>query len=328
MLDVLLSIPILSYIFAPTSGASLSTSVNIIFFYMTWTSLVFSHPALELHVSGVLVIRVIFWLIPSLVFLLFDVGVPSLAAGVKHGGRSSLPTRDARKLGKMLGLAVLNILICLAFEAGTSTLYTMLFRKHIFKMNTTLPLPWTVFKHCAFILTAREVLNFYIHGYVLHGSSWLAKKHIAYAHANAGAPFSLQVFTDYPVAMVLHRFLPAFLPSVLIRTHLLTYFLVLIITTIEETLSMSGYTAVPGIVMSGITQRTAIHYASKGSSNYGAYGIMDWAHGTSQGRGILEDVRNEAEKHHVPEKSAAKVDEGSSVVQDGVDSLKQRLRSK
>jgi hypothetical protein len=231
-------------------------------------------------------------------------------------------------LGKTLGLALLNVALCLAFEAAISMVYTLIFKRHVFKMNTTLPFPWTVFKHCAFILTARELLNFYIHRFVLHGSSALAKKHMAYAHASSGAPFSLQVFTDYPVAALLYRFLPAFLPSALIRTHLLTYFLVLIITTIEETLAMSGYSVVPGIVMSGITQRTAIHYASKGSANFGAYGIMDWAHGTSQGRGVLEDVRNEAEKHRVEERSAEKIDEGTNAVQNGVDTLKQRLRSK
>ncbi|OAA35530.1 Sterol desaturase family [Metarhizium rileyi] len=327
MLDLLLSIPILSYVFFPTTGASISTSVNIIFFYMTWTSLVFSHPALELHLSGVLVVRVIFWLIPSLVFLLFDVGVPSLAEGFKHGGRASLPTRDARKLGKMLGMALLNVMICLAFEAAVSMGYTLLFKRHVFRMSTTLPLPWTLFKHCAFILTCRELLNFYIHRHVLHGSSWLAKKHMEYAHAGVGAPFSLQVFTDYPVAVLLHRLLPAFLPSMLIRTHLLTYFLVLIITSIEETLAMSGYTAIPGIVMSGITQRTAVHYTSKGTHNFGAYGILDWAHGTSKGRGALEDVRKEADKHRVQEKSTEKVDQGTKVMHDGIDSLRQRLRS-
>ncbi|KHN94119.1 Sterol desaturase family [Metarhizium album ARSEF 1941] len=329
MLDLLLSIPILSYVFFPTTGASISTSVNIIFFYMTWTSLVFSHPALELHLSGVVVVRVIFWLIPSLVFLLFDAGFPGLAEGFKLGGRSALPTRDARKLAKMLALALLNVLACLASEAAVSVAYTLLFKRHVFRMSTTLPLPWTIFRHCLFIFASRELLNFYTHRYVLHGSSWLARKHMAFAHANAGAPFSLQAFTDYPLATLLHRCLPVLLPSVLIHTHMLTYFLVLIITSIEETLAMSGYTVVPGIIMSGIAQRTAIHYAGKGASNFGAYGVLDWAHSTSQGRGVLDDVRQEADKHHVQEKSANKVDHGAKTVHEGVDSLKKRLaRSK
>lgn len=331
MIDVLLSIPILSYIFFPTAGASVSTSVNIIFFYMTWSSLVFAHHPLEIHLSGLLVLRVIFWLIPSVVFLAFDVGVPSLAAGLKHGGRSSLPPRDARKLGGLLGLAMLNVLLWMAAEAGLAMAYTLVFKRHLFKMSTTLPLPWTVTKHCAFILASREVLQYHVHRRVLHGkkssSGVVARKHMAYAHAVPGAPCSLRVFADHPLALFLHRFLPVVLPSVLIRTHMLTYFLVTIITTVEETLAMSGYTFVPGIVMSGITARTAIHYAGKGSSNYGAVGIMDWIHGTSKGRHVLEDVRKEADEHNVPERSARKLGAGSNAVKDGMGSLKKRVKS-
>ncbi|KZZ97701.1 Sterol desaturase family [Moelleriella libera RCEF 2490] len=327
MIDVLLSIPILSYIFFPTTGASVSTSVNLVFFYMTWSSLVFSHHPLEIHLSGIVVLRVIFWLIPSLVFLLFDVGVPSLAVGFKHGGRSALPGRDFRKLGKTLGLAIANVFMMLVVEGAISMVYTSVFKKHIFKMSTTLPMPWIVFKHCSFIFTSREVLQYYIHRHVLHGNTKVAKQHMAYAHSRSGAPYSVCLYADHIVPLMLHRFVPVFLPSVLIRTHMLTYFFVLIIVSIEETLSMSGYTFIPGIVMSGITQRTAIHYAGKGSSNYGPLGIMDWGHGTSRGRDVLEDLKKEADKHNVEEKSAKKVDQASSAMKNGVDSLKRRVRT-
>ncbi|KAG5996261.1 hypothetical protein E4U52_006978 [Claviceps spartinae] len=326
MIDVLLSIPLLSYVFFPTKGASVSTSVNLIFIYMTWSSLVFSHHPLEIHLSGLLVLRVIFWLIPSLVFLLFDIGVPSLAEGLKHGGRSSLPPRNVRKLAKLLGLAVLNVFLWMAVEAIVTMAYTLVFKKHIFKMTSTLPLPWTITKHCTFILVTREVLQYYLHRQVLHGKSGLARKHAAYAHATSGAPYSLQVYTDHPIAIFFHRFLPVFLPSVIIRTHMLTYFFVIILTTIEETLAMSGYTFIPGVIMSGITARTAIHYAGRGSSNYGAVGVMDWAHGTSKGRDVLRDAKKEADKRNVHERSTKKVGVGSAAVKDGVRSLKKRVK--
>ncbi|KAG5951934.1 hypothetical protein E4U53_001969 [Claviceps sorghi] len=327
MIDVLLSIPILSYVFFPTKGASVSTSVNLISIYMTWNSLIFSHHPLEIHLSGLLVLRVIFWLIPSVVFLLFDIAVPSLAEGFKHGGRSSLPPRNLRKLGKLLGLAALNVLVWMALEALIGMAYTLVFKKHIFKMSTTLPLPWTVTKHCTFILVSREVLQYHLHRRVLHGKSDLAKRHMAYAHATAGAPYSLQVFTDHPFALFFHRFLPVFLPSVLIRTHMLTYFFVTIITTIEETLAMSGYTFIPGVVLSGITARTAIHYAGRGSSNYGAVGVLDWVHGTSKGRDVLENVKTQAHKHTAQEKSANRMRPVTSTLQDGVQSVKKRVKS-
>ncbi|KAG5934475.1 hypothetical protein E4U59_006149 [Claviceps monticola] len=326
MIDVLLSIPLLSYVFFPTKGASVATSVNLISIYMTWSSLVFSHHPLEIHLSGLFVLRVIFWLIPSLVFLLFDIGVPSLAEGLKHGGRSSLPPRNVRKLAKLLGLAALNVFLWMAVEAIVTMAYTLVFKKHIFKMSSTLPLPWTITKQCTFILVTREVLQYYLHRRVLHGKSGLARKHMAYAHATSGAPYSLQVYTDHPIAIFFHRFLPVFLPSVIIRTHMLTYFFVIILTTIEETLAMSGYTFIPGVVMSGITTRTAIHYAGRGSSNYGAVGVMDWAHGTSKGRDVLEDAKKEANKRNVHERSTRKVDVRGAAVKDGLKSLKKRVK--
>ncbi|KAG5982815.1 hypothetical protein E4U55_001309 [Claviceps digitariae] len=327
MIDVLISLPILSYIFFPTRGASVSTSVNLISIYMTWSSLIFTHHPLEIHLSGLLVLRVIFWFIPSLVFLLFDIGVPSLAKGFKHGGRSSLPPRSVRTLGKLLALAVMNLFLWMAVEAVLGMAYTLMFKKHIFKMSTTLPLPWTVTKHCTFILVSRELLQYYLHRRLLHGKSGLARRHAAYAHATAGAPYSLQVFTDHPFALFFHRFLPLFLPAVVIRTHMLTYFFVTIITTIEETLGMSGYTFIPGVVLSGITARTAVHYAARGSSNYAPVGIMDWVHGTSKGRHVLNDLKKGADKHDAQKTSAEKVKAGSASLGDCMDSLKKRVKS-
>ncbi|KAG5999419.1 hypothetical protein E4U54_001856 [Claviceps lovelessii] len=326
MIDVLLSIPILSYVFFPTRGASVSTSVNLISIYMTWSSLIFTHHPLEIHLSGILVVRVIFWLIPSIVFLLFDISVPRLAGGLKHGGRSSLPPRSFRKLGKLLGLAALNVFLWMAGEAALSMAYTLVFKKHIFKMSTTLPLPWTVTKHCTFILVSREVLQYYLHRRVLHGKSGLARRHLAYAHATCGAPYSLQVFTDHPLALFFHRFLPVFLPSVLIRTHMLTYFFLTIITTIEETLGMSGYTFIPGVVLSGITARTAIHYGGGGSSNYGAVGIMDWVQGTSKGRDVFENVEKESGTHGAQQSSADKLRRGSTALRDTKDTLRKKVK--
>ncbi|KAG6000497.1 hypothetical protein E4U21_005403 [Claviceps maximensis] len=326
MIDILLSIPILSYVFFPTRGASVSTSVNLISIYMTWSSLIFTHHPLEIHLSGLLVLRVMFWLIPSVVFLVFDVGLPSLAQRFKHGGRSSLPPRSIRELGKLLGLAALNLFLWMAAEAVLGMAYTLVFRKHIFKMSTTLPLPWTVTKHCTFILVSREVLQYHLHRRVLHGDSDLARRHVSFAHATAGAPYSLQVFTDHPFAIFFHRFLPVFLPSVLIRTHMLTYFFITIITTIEETLAMSGYTFIPGLVLSGITARTAIHYAGSGSSNYGAVGVLDWIHGTNKGRDVLEKVKTEADMHKAQKKSAKEVRAESIAIRDDMDSLKKRIK--
>ncbi len=326
-MDLLLSIPVLTYFLAPYPS-SWSTYFNLLFFYLTWTSLVLSHAPLKIHLVGLAALRAVFWLLPALVFLLVDVGLPSIAESVKHGGRAGLPPRNQRVLARLLLLALFNTVLLLAVEGACSYAYTAVSGTTEFLTTTTLPLPWQIAKHIAICFVAREILQYYIHRLILHGDSPIAHLHAAYAHRRRSAPFSLQVFTDHPLPLLLHRFLPLYLPAVLLRAHLLTYFLFVALCTLEETLSMSGYTIVPGIVMRGLGQRCAIHYASGGAANFGAYGVADWAHGTSRGRGVLEDLQAEAEKHHLQERAGEKASEGAGMLQGGLEALRNKGKKK
>ncbi|KAH6990117.1 hypothetical protein EDB80DRAFT_729504 [Ilyonectria destructans] len=320
-MDLLLSLPIASYLLAPSS-TSLSTSLNLLFFYMTWTTLILSHSPLKIRLVGSLAIRLALWLIPSLITLLFDLALPSLAESIKLGGRSALPPRDPRRLLRQLGLALFNLVFITAAEGVSSLVFAYIFQEPDFKTNSALPLPWQMAKHILILFSARELLHYNLHRYVLHGTSSLAKYHTRYAHTRAAAPYSLQLFADHPLPLLVQRFLPIYLPALVLRPHLLTYFLFLALCTGEETLAMSGYSVVPGIIMGGIARRCAIHYAGQGASNYGAWGLLDWVNGTSRGGDMLEDVKAEAEKHHLKERSADKVDNGVGMIQGGLDALR------
>ncbi|CEJ92713.1 hypothetical protein VHEMI08347 [[Torrubiella] hemipterigena] len=320
-MDVLLSIPLISYLVAPTQ-TSWSASFNLLFFYMTWATLILSHSALKVQLVGVLAIRIVLWLVPSLLSLLLDLGLPSVMESIKHGGRASLPLRNARRIGRLLFMVIVNNAVLLGVEGLISYAYLNTYGQTIFRTTLTLPFPWQVAKQIVYLFILRETLQYYLHRHVLHSSdSPVAKLHTSFAHGPAGAPFALQVYTDHPVPLLLHRFLPIYLPAAFIRPHLLTYFLFVGLCTLEETLAMSGYTIVPGIIMSGITQRTAIHYATKGNANYGAYGVVDWAHSTSKGRGILQDLRDEAEKHHLQERSERTVGQGLEAMKSGISAV-------
>ncbi len=109
---------------------------------------------------------------------------------------------------------------------------------------------------------------------------------------------------DHPLPFLLHRFVPRYLPrraapSPPASAHVLPLRRPL---HAGGDLALSGYTAVvPGILMGGITRRTAIHYATP-AGNYGAWGMLDWIHGTSLGKDVMADVCDEAEKHQVKER--------------------------
>ncbi|KAI1172924.1 sterol desaturase family [Nemania sp. FL0916] len=328
-MDVILSLPIVSYFAAPML-TSWSTSLNLLFFYMTWTTLVLSHSPLKIELVGTLAVRIVFWLVPSLFFLAVDTLVPSLAESVKLYGAASTPRRSAPSLARQVLLAVVNVALFTALQAAMSVAATSLLHRPLFKTSTTLPLPWQIIKHIITLYTARELLTYYIHRHILHSPRGsIARLHAQYAHTHKGAaPYALMLYADHPVPLVLHRLLPVYLPALVVRPHLLTYFLFALLTTIEEMLSMSGYSIVPGIIMGGITRRTATHYASGGRGNYGAWGLLDWANGTSVGKNAIEDMHDEAEKHQVRERGRKAIDDGGSLLQDSVESLKKTRKGR
>lgn len=323
-MDVLLSLPIATYLLSP-SLTSWSTSLNLLFFYMTWSTVILSHPPLHIHLGGVLALRILLWLLPSLATLLFDVGVPSLAEGIKFGGRSALPPRDAKRLSRMVGLAVLNLGVVTGVEGVATWAVLNVFGEMPFQTSTTLPLPWQIAKHIPLLLALREGLVYYIHRSILHSSSTtttISTLHTRFSHAHTSSPFSLLLFTDHPLPLLLHRFIPIFLPALLLRPHILTYFFFVALCTAEETLAMSGYSVVPGIIMGGIVRRQAVHYACRGQANYGAWGFLDWFNGTSRGGDVLEDVKAEAGRHDVKGRSRRKASQGAGLLQSGFEALK------
>ncbi|ORY62419.1 uncharacterized protein BCR38DRAFT_346993 [Pseudomassariella vexata] len=325
-MDVLLSLPILSYFAAPAL-TSWSTSLNLLFFYMTWTTLVLTYSPLKIELVGTLAVRLTLWLTPSFLFLLFDIGVPSLSESIKFHGSSSLPRRDAASLLKKLALAVINLLLFTVVQAGLSISATVLLKDPVFKTSTALPLPWQIIKQIGLLYTSREIFTYYIHRNILHSRGALANLHGKFAHAHRGAPYSLMLYADHPLPLMLHRLLPVYIPSLLIRPHLLTYIMFTVLTTIEEMLSMSGYSVVPGIIMGGITRRTATHYASGGRGNFGTWGLLDWVNGTSVGKDVMEDFHEEADKHQMKHRGHKAANDTGNFVQDSINGWKKGKRS-
>jgi hypothetical protein len=85
--------------------------------------------------------------------------------------------------------------------------------------------------------------------------------------------------------------------------HLLTYLLLLALVSLEEGLTLSGYTTIPGIMLGGFARRQDLHSESRGRGNFAPWGLMDWIFGTSIGADVVDDMKDEAEKHQVAERS-------------------------
>lgn len=165
-MDALFSLPALSFLIIPTFS-SYSTSLNLLFFYLTWSTLVLSHPPLKVEILGTLAVRVLFYILPSTLFLFFDGVLPSAAVGLKAQGDVALPSSGGKgRWWKVASVSVGNVLLSVAVQAGVEALFTeVLHIRSALKVTTTLPMPWGIAKDLLRGLLLREVGSMYLAGF-------------------------------------------------------------------------------------------------------------------------------------------------------------------
>jgi Fatty acid hydroxylase superfamily len=302
-MDALLSLPFLSFLLIPTM-TSYSTSLNLLFFYLTWSTLVLSHPPLRVEIVATLAVRVLFYILPSTIFLLFDATLPGAAEGLKAMGSTGLPLKNAKReravlVGKTVLWSLGNLFLSVLLQAGIEVLLTrfLAFRSAL-KVTTSLPMPWGIFMDLLRGWVFREIFGYVTHRYALHDArSPITSYHENWYHS-ISAPFPLSATYDHPITYLLRCFVPTFAPALIFRFHLLTYIVFLSLVSLEETFSHSGYSTVPtNFILGGIARRTDAHVVSNGEGNFGPWGIIDWVCGTTVGADVIDDLRAEAEKH-------------------------------
>ncbi|GAB7348517.1 hypothetical protein MBLNU459_g6916t3 [Dothideomycetes sp. NU459] len=302
---VSLPLPLMSFLALPFFGST-STSINLIFFYLTWSALVLSHDPLHVEIYGTMAIRLMFYLLPALGFLAFDAAIPSLSASIKAAGDNHLAHRlGRRKLTKVVTVAVFNTFLAIGVQAGIEFLLTEVlhFRSGL-RVSTTVPLPWSIGKDVLRAIVVRGFLHYAIHRYVLHASpcqSPLARWHRDWAHS-IRYPFALAAAYDHPINYLLAHWVPLYLPAMFFRFHVLTWHIVVALVSLEQLFIYSGYAVLPSkILLAGMARRTDTHYAQRGEGNFGHWGILDWMFGTSCAgeADVMDDVRDEAESRDV-----------------------------
>jgi len=153
----LLAIPMLS---------SWSTSLNLIFLSLAWTTIAATYSPLQLEAFAPLFIRLTLYIFPSLIFLLFDIGVPSLSAEFKSQGQLGIATKQKggkKKMWRVAGWSLLNVILNIAIQAAIEFLVTDVLRmRSLLQIKGSkwglnhLPYPWTMIKHAAMGLVARN----------------------------------------------------------------------------------------------------------------------------------------------------------------------------
>lgn len=309
MLNTISTLPFLSLLFIPTI-TSYSTSLNLLFFYLTWSTLVLSHDPLRIEVFASLACRVLFYVFPSALFLVLDVLFPGISAGLKSLGEDGLPFRNLSRKNvtkhfKLVGWSLFNVVLGAMTQAVIEwVLVSQLGQTQALRVSTSLPLPWAIAKDLLKGLLARDALSYLFHQYLLHaGSSTnalcrdLTRLHQRWYHKDVLTPFPLAATYDHPLAYIIKSFLPMYLPAIYWRFHALTFFIYTIVISLEEAFTYSGYSRLPtNFILGGIANRHEVHCASNGQGNYGSWGLCDWLAGSSLGIDSASDGTNGIEE--------------------------------
>ena len=282
---------------------------------MTWAILIRSNDPLRVEFLGTLGVRILFYILPSLGFLVFDSATPNLAVNIKEHGETALPMGDEQggrrgRWWKITLVSIGNVMLGIAIQMSLEALFTqVLHTRSLLKVSAYVPMPWSIVKELVLGLLLREVLTYVLHRYALHSSTSprLRKLHSSWQHS-LPAPFSLVAHYDHPLTYLIHTFIPMYLPAILFRFHLLTYHLYLILISVEETFAFSGYNVLPSaFILGGIARRQEKHLMEGGHGNYGCFGLMDFCMGTSLGTDLADDVMDEAQDNKVARRAKGKL---------------------
>jgi Fatty acid hydroxylase len=272
------------------SSNYLASSLNVLFFYLTWATLVLSYPPLQIELVGSLAVRVVFYWIPTLVFTVVEGLFPGPTSGWKIRKGQHVPGRD--KFWIAVSGVTNHLIIVTAVQGLIQLTFTrLLHRGPIFNISTTLPMPWTILKHVLTILTIRGLTTYLLHRYILHNPlSRLSSFHGQHHKHSESPSFALKAASTHPLDFLLLQCLPLYLPSYILQIHLLTFFLLLAITSLEGAATYCGYDF--GGIVGGATRRVDRHYARGGEGkDFGVWGPWDWILGTA-GKGARRSVGN------------------------------------
>ncbi|CAI7644284.1 unnamed protein product [Penicillium pancosmium] len=280
-----------------------TTNLSAAFFWLTWTTFVFSFSPTRVEILGTVIVRVIFFALPSTIMFLFDMFLPAAASVFKRRGVEGLPggrkTLNLRQREfKVAGWSLLNLATSIVLQ-GTLELFFhhTLGRKTMLKVSSILPFPGTWAKHLLLGLALRGLLSYLLHRFALHHerSPFISWRHGTWHHC-LRVPYPLTAHYDHPLPYLIHKFIPMYLPAALFRFHALVFFVYLAIISIEELFSHCGYKLfypIPGL--GGIGARVERHIDDNGHCNYSPWGFWDLLAGTYNGNGDDDD---DDDNHH------------------------------
>ncbi|KAH7120407.1 fatty acid hydroxylase superfamily-domain-containing protein [Dactylonectria estremocensis] len=236
-----------------------------------WAELVKNYNHASIEIVGTLVIQVLFWWIPSIIYVSLDHVAPSFAARHKIQPLEKQPT--AAVVGHAVAVSLRNQLSIIAVQIAISIHSALHDRPSRFQITPTLPTTTSFIKDIFICIISREILFYYSHR-LFHMPYFYRRIHKV--HHKFKAPVSFASQYAHPIEHVVANVMPIALPPAILGTHIATMWAFLAFELLETATVHSGYD-----FFRGAARRHDRHH-ERFDVNFGGMPWLDYLHGTSE----------------------------------------------
>ncbi|KAL2192699.1 hypothetical protein P885DRAFT_45971 [Corynascus similis CBS 632.67] len=239
-----------------------------------WAAAVHTYSPRQLEFWGTLAVQLIFFWVPALGFVALDFVFPSFSAKHKIQPAPKQPT--AAEIRHCFWVVLRNQLQSISTGLLLVAVSVARDEPSRFRITATLPSLFEVVVGLLGCAALREVMFYYAHR-LLHSRRFYGRVHKV--HHEFTAPVALAAQYAHPIEQLVANTLPVALPPLILGVHIVTMWAFVGAVLVETAAVHSGYDFAGG---PAVRAHDAHH--ERFTVHYGAYGWMDWLHGTDGSR--------------------------------------------